>query len=149
MEKVEEEFGIHIYAVTAAKRRSNSSSSAVQYLIGDLDKLKGAIVITCDDEIATAGTNINAARAFVDEYGAEEVWAIVPHGVLVGPAAERLGAKDCPITRVFITDTIPVQNRLHLQPLIDRKILHVVEWWQDLAWVIYQHHWGKSIRNLR
>ncbi|KKR55785.1 hypothetical protein A2239_04400 [Candidatus Uhrbacteria bacterium RIFOXYA2_FULL_40_9] len=149
LEKVEQELRIHVPTVTAAKRRSDSKSSAVQYLIGDLDKLKGAIVITCDDEIATAGTNINAATVFVKEYKATEVWAIVPHGVLCGPAAEKLGKKDCPIKRVFITDTIPVKTRKALQGLTDSNILHVVEWWQDLAWVIYQHHWGKSIRNLR
>lgn len=147
---IEEEFKIKIPIVIAAKRRTDSKKSEIEYLIGDVDRLPGATVIMCDDEIATAGTNIKAAKVFLEKFKAAEIWSLVTHGVFCGDAVKNLTAPDCPLARLYVTDTIPIPPRQErLQPLLSSGRLRIVEWTADLAWVIYQHHWSESIRELR
>ncbi len=71
------------------------------------------------------------------------------HGVLCGPAADRLADPDCAVDRVFVSDTIPVTNRPELKELIDAGRLDVTSWCPDLSWILYHHHWNLSIRELR
>ena len=58
--------------------------------------------------ITTAGTVCEAAKV-VMEQGAIDVICAATHGVLVGPAVERLA--EAPISRIVITDTIPDHGR--------------------------------------
>ena len=58
-------------------------------IIGDV---KDKTVIIVDDMIDTAGTLCNAAKAVIDKGGAREVYACATHGVLSGPAMERIQA---------------------------------------------------------
>ncbi|MSY12728.1 MAG: ribose-phosphate diphosphokinase, partial [Actinobacteria bacterium] len=58
-----------------------------------------------DDMIDTGGTIVSAAELLISR-GATEVWAMATHGVLSGPAVERL--KNSPISRVVITNTLPL-----------------------------------------
>ena len=60
-------------------------------------------VLIIDDMIDTAGTLVNAAKAAIDK-GAKSVTAIATHGVLSGPAIERIEKSN--IKKVIITDTI-------------------------------------------
>ena len=60
-----------------------------------------------DDMISTAGSICGAARV-VHENGARDVYVAATHGVLCGPAIERL--KAAPIREVIITDTIPLHR---------------------------------------
>lgn len=147
---IEEEFKIKLPIVIAAKRRTDSQKSEIEYLIGDTGELPGATLIMCDDEIATGGTNIKAAKVFMERFRVFEVWSLVTHGVFCGDAVKKLTAADCPLKRLYVTDTIPLPPRQkQIQPLLDSGRLCVVEWTPDLAWVIYQHHWSESIRELR
>jgi ribose-phosphate pyrophosphokinase len=146
---ISQQLGIELPSVYGVKRRKNSYDSSLRSLFGDLGALKGSTVLNLDDEIATGGTNLESARAIKQDYGAKRVFAVVTHGVLCGPAAERFSAQDCPIDKVFITDTIPVDNRPELAPLIASSRLDVTEWSPDLSWILYHHHWNLSIREIR
>ncbi len=82
------------------KRRPKPNVSEVMNIIGDIKDKK---VILVDDMIDTAGTITNGATALA-ERGAKEVYACCSHGVLSGPAMERI--ENCPIKELVILDTI-------------------------------------------
>jgi ribose-phosphate pyrophosphokinase len=86
------------------KRRSDDGSAEVMNVVGDVT---GRTCIIQDDIIDTAGTIVKAAIA-LKENGAERVFACAVHGVLSGPAIERLEA--APIEQVIITNTIPLNT---------------------------------------
>jgi ribose-phosphate pyrophosphokinase len=85
------------------KRRTDSGAAEVMNVIGDVE---GRACIIQDDIIDTAGTIVKAAQALV-EGGASRVFAAAVHGVLSGPAIERL--EQAPIEKVIITNTIPLK----------------------------------------
>jgi ribose-phosphate pyrophosphokinase len=91
------------------KRRPQANVSEVMNIIGDV---KGKKVILVDDMIDTAGTLCNAASAIIEKGGAKEVYACATHGVLSGPAIERL--QNSPIKEVILLDTIelPEEKRI-------------------------------------
>ena len=72
------------------------------YCIGDV---KGKKCILFDDMVDTAGSLCNAAKAIVEIGGATEVYACATHGVLSGPANERI-ADSC-IKELTFLNTIP------------------------------------------
>jgi len=82
------------------KRRERANVSEVMHLIGDV---KGRDCIIVDDMIDTAGTLCNAAQAVMRE-GARSVVAVATHGVLSGPAAERIAAS--PLSEVVVSNSI-------------------------------------------
>ncbi|MDB4941894.1 MAG: Ribose-phosphate pyrophosphokinae [Labilithrix sp.] len=84
------------------KRRERANVSEVMHLIGDV---RGKECIIVDDMIDTAGTLCGAAKALV-EHGATRVVACATHGVLSGPAIQRI--TDSPISEVIVSDTIPL-----------------------------------------
>jgi ribose-phosphate pyrophosphokinase len=87
------------------KRRHDGSRVSSTHLIGEV---RDRTVLMIDDMISTAGTVCEAARLVID-HGAHQVIAAATHGVLVGPAMERLCA--APIRRILVTDTIPNGER--------------------------------------
>lgn len=84
------------------KRRVGAGESRTLNLIGDVD---GATVLLVDDEIDTGSSMVQAARLVLDR-GARAVLAAATHGVLSGPAVERLRAS--PIQEIVLTDTLPL-----------------------------------------
>lgn len=84
------------------KRRERANVSEVMHLIGDV---RGKPCIIVDDMIDTAGTLTGAAKALMD-YGATRVVACATHGVLSGPAIQRI--VESPIDEVVVSDTIPL-----------------------------------------
>ena len=84
------------------KRRSEDGTAEVMNVIGDV---ANRTCILQDDIIDTAGTIVKAANA-LKANGAKRVFACAVHGVLSGPAIERLEA--APIDQVIITNTIPL-----------------------------------------
>lgn len=84
------------------KRRQKANVCEVMNIIGDI---KGKKVILVDDMIDTAGTLCNAAAAIIEK-GATEVYACATHGVLSGPAIDRIKAS--PIKELILLDTVPV-----------------------------------------
>jgi ribose-phosphate pyrophosphokinase len=83
------------------KRRSDDGTAEVMNVIGDV---AGRTCIIQDDIVDTAGTITKAAQALKDN-GAERVLACAVHGVLSGPAIERL--EKSPIDKMIVTNTIP------------------------------------------
>ena len=83
------------------KRRSGPNVAEVMHLIGDV---RNKIAIILDDMVDTAGTLTPAANALKTN-GAKSVFACATHGVLSGPAIERINASD--IEEIVLTDTIP------------------------------------------
>lgn len=84
------------------KRRPKPNSSEVSSIIGDV---QGKRVILLDDMVDTAGSLCGAAKALVELGGATEVFACASHGVLSGPALQRL--EESVIKEVLFLDTIP------------------------------------------
>ena len=96
------------------KRRLTGGTVEVGNLIGSV---RGKTVLMYDDMISTGGTVCEAADLVVNE-GANDVLAAATHGVLAGPAMERLA--NSPFSRVIITDTIPTSHRSG--PLADKLV---------------------------
>jgi len=88
------------------KRRSGPNVSEVMHIIGEVT---GKICVIIDDMIDTAGTLCTAAKALQAE-GASDVFACATHGVLSGPALQRID--ESPLKKVVITNTIPAQEKL-------------------------------------
>jgi ribose-phosphate pyrophosphokinase len=88
------------------KRRTAPNEAEVMHVIGDVDGCNALII---DDIIDTAGT-LTKAVAALKAQGADRVLAAGVHGVLSGPALDRIDA--CPIETVLITNTIPVEKKL-------------------------------------
>lgn len=77
---------LHAPIAIIDKRRPRANVSEIMNIIGDI---KGKKCILLDDMIDTAGTITNAANALKD-LGAQNVYACCTHGVLSGPAFERI-----------------------------------------------------------
>jgi ribose-phosphate pyrophosphokinase len=84
------------------KRRSDDGTAEVMNVVGDVE---GRTCIIQDDLIDTAGTITKAAVALKNQ-GAERVIACAVHGVLSGPALDRI--EKSPIDRLIVTNTIPL-----------------------------------------
>ena len=82
------------------KRRTGPNVAKAMNIIGDV---RDKVAIILDDMIDTAGTLTEAAHA-VRDHGAVRVLAAATHGVLSGPAIERISGSA--IEKVFVTDTI-------------------------------------------
>jgi ribose-phosphate pyrophosphokinase len=104
--KVAERMAQHLNADLAFiyKRRPKGTTNIAiaRDIIGDVE---GRQCILVDDMIDTAGTIVSACE-ILKAKGASDVWAMATHGVLSGPAIERLRA--APIDRVVITNTLPI-----------------------------------------
>lgn len=84
------------------KRRPKANESEVMNVIGDI---QGKNVILVDDIIDTAGTICKAASV-LKNFGAKKVYGCATHGVLSGPAVDRIC--DSELEKFVITDTIPL-----------------------------------------
>jgi ribose-phosphate pyrophosphokinase len=118
------------------KRRVNSVDAEVLHLIGDV-KDKTAIIV--DDMIATAGSLAEAAK-IVRENGAREIYATAAHGVLSGPAIERIHKAD--LKELLVTDSIPLDDKKRNQKI---KVLTVAEL---LGEAIRRIHENESVSSL-
>lgn len=88
------------------KRRPKANVSEVMNVIGDIN---GKDVILVDDIIDTAGTIVKAASVLKD-FGAKKVYGCATHGVLSGPAIERIMNSE--LEKFIITDTIPLRKQI-------------------------------------
>jgi ribose-phosphate pyrophosphokinase len=83
------------------KRRTDDGTAEVMNVIGDVE---GRTCIIQDDIVDTAGTITKAATALKNN-GAAAILACAVHGVLSGPAIDRIEAS--PIDKMIVTNTIP------------------------------------------
>jgi len=92
------------------KRRTGPNEAEVMHVIGDV---AGCNAIVVDDIIDTAGTLTKTVDALKNK-GAQRVLAAGVHGILSGPALQRIAAS--PLETVFITNTTPVDDKLFRLP---------------------------------
>jgi len=110
------------------KRRPKPNVSEVMNIIGDV---KDKTCIILDDMVDTAGTLCNAANALVTKGGAKAVYAGATHGVLSGPAFDRI--EESVISEMVLLDTIPLTNNtpsgkiknLHIAPIFAEAISRI------------------------
>jgi ribose-phosphate pyrophosphokinase len=119
------------------KRRTAPNVAEVMHLIGDV---RGKAAVILDDMIDTAGTLTQAAGA-LKEHGAKSIYACATHGVLSGPAIDRINASA--IEEILITDTIPLGEKATASSKI--KVLTVAEL---LAEAIRRIHEDESVSSL-
>jgi ribose-phosphate pyrophosphokinase len=100
-----------MYFALIDKRRYAPNKAEISHLIGDLN---GMDVLIIDDMIDTAGTTVNAAEAALKQ-GAKSVTAVATHGVLSGPAMERLSESN--IKKIIVTDTIAIPKEKHIEKM--------------------------------
>jgi len=113
------------------KRREKANQSEVMNLIGDV---AGKTCILLDDLVDTAGSLCGAAKAAVEVGGAKKVIACATHGVLSGPAIERL--ESSVIDELLLLDTIPYPKD---QPATDKiKYLSVAPIFAEAITRIYE-----------
>src|SRR5688572_13343900 len=86
------------------KRRTEDGTAEVMNVIGDVE---GRTCILQDDIIDTAGTIQKAASA-LKAAGAERVLACAVHGVLSGPAVDRI--EKSPLDQLIVTNTVPLRG---------------------------------------
>ena len=86
------------------KRRISGEDTEAMNILGDI---KGKNLIIVDDLVATASSLVEAAAA-LKKQGGKEIYAAITHPVLSGPAIKRIN--DSVIKKLFVTNTIPVEN---------------------------------------
>ena len=128
---------VHMGLAIVDKRRQKANCCEVMNVIGDV---KGKTCILFDDMVDTAGSLCNAANALVEVGGAKEVYACATHGVLSGPAFQRIS--DSVLKELVVHNTIPLPEnctcdkikQLDVAPIFARAISHI--------------HYGTSIADL-
>jgi len=86
------------------KRRISGEDTEAMNILGEI---KGKNLIIVDDLVATASSLVEAAAA-LKKQGGKEIYAAITHPVLSGPAIKRIN--DSVIKKLFVTNTIPVEN---------------------------------------
>jgi ribose-phosphate pyrophosphokinase len=105
-DRYSEHFGVSVASVY--KRRSKTRINEVEAVgVMGAEEVEGRRCVLVDDMIDTAGT-ICAAADVLMQHGATEVWAMATHGILSGPAVERL--KKSQLSRVVVTNTLPIPD---------------------------------------
>jgi ribose-phosphate pyrophosphokinase len=107
--KVAERMAQHLVDIGADlafiyKRRPKGTTNVAEAaeVMGDVE---GRTCVLTDDMIDTGGTIVAAAELLMKR-GAKNVWAMATHGVLSGPAIDRL--KNSPLEKIVLTNTLPL-----------------------------------------
>ena len=108
--KYSEYFGCPI-AMIDKRRTGNDDKAIASTIIGDVTD-KYAIIF--DDEVDTAGSLIETVN-ILEKYGAKEIYAGCTHGVLSGPAIERI--KNSSLKELVITNTIPLPEEKQIDKI--------------------------------
>ena len=119
---------VHMGLAIVDKRRQKANECEVMNVIGDV---RGKTCIMYDDMVDTAGSLCNAANALVEVGGAKAVYACATHGVLSGPAFDRIS--ESAIQELVVHNTIPVPEdcpckkikQLDVAPIFARAINHI------------------------
>ena len=132
--KVAERYANALHADLAIvhKRRVRGAKNAVEAkeVVGNVE---GRTCVLIDDMVDTAGTIVAAAEQLV-ERGAKSVYAAATHGVLSGPAIDRL--KNSVITKIVVTDTLPLPSEKQIDKL---EVLSVARIIADAIDAVFQN----------
>lgn len=118
------------------KRRPKANEALVYNIIGDVE---GRTVIIIDDIVDTAGT-LSVVADKVKEKGAKKIYAVCTHGVLSRDGVDKIN--NSVIEKLFITDTLPTENRKHSDKIHVLTISHI------FADAIARNHDGRSISEM-
>jgi ribose-phosphate pyrophosphokinase len=119
------------------KRRPAPNVAELVNIIGDV---RGRDAIIIDDMVDTAGTLCAAAKGLTEK-GARGVYACISHGLLSGPALERIHAST--IKELIITDSIPPRPEVKVSPKV--RVLSVAHL---LGEAVKRIHMGDSLSSL-
>jgi ribose-phosphate pyrophosphokinase len=119
------------------KRRPAPNVAELVHIIGDV---KGRDAIIVDDMVDTAGTLCAAAKGLTEK-GARAVYACITHGLLSGPAIERIHAST--LKELIITDSIPPRPDVKASPKV--RVLSVAHL---LGEAVKRIHMGDSLSSL-
>jgi len=119
------------------KERKKANEVSGMILVGDVT---GKVALIVDDIADTCGTIQTAAKLLVDK-GATAVYALVTHGVLSGPALDRIN--DSHLKELVVTNSIPTAGSVAKCPKL--KVINIANM---LAEAIRRTHHGESISSL-
>ncbi len=119
------------------KRRPKANCCEVMNIIGSVE---GKDVLIVDDMIDTAGTLCGAANAIIEVGGAKSVSACATHGVLSGPAIERI--ENSRIEKLMITDTIALPKTKYISKILVVSVAEI------FASAIENIHYDKAVSPL-
>jgi len=119
------------------KRRMGPNVAKAMNVVGDVSGKKAIIV---DDMIDTAGTLCEAAQTVL-AHGATQVFAAATHGVLSGPAIQRIVQSK--VEKVIVTDTIPLSK-----DALESKKIEQLSVASVLAEAIHRIHNYESVSSL-
>lgn len=128
-------FGCPI-ALIDKRRDGNDDKAIATTVIGDV-KNKNAIIF--DDEVDTAGSMIETAK-ILEKFEAKNIYAGCTHGILSGPAIERI--KNSPIKELVITNTVPLTKEKQIDKI---KVLSIAP---TFAEAILRIHENKPLGEL-
>lgn len=103
-------------ALVDKRREGNDDRAIASTIIGDV-KDKNAIIF--DDEIDTAGSIIETVKV-LEKFGAKSIYAGCTHGILSGPAIERI--KNSKINELVVTNTVPIPEEKRIDKI---KVLSI------------------------
>jgi ribose-phosphate pyrophosphokinase len=106
-EQLAKDFDISLPIVMIDKTRKEANEISEMVVIGDV---KDKNVIIVDDMVDTAGTLCEAAQMLLDE-GAKQVVAVISHGVLSGPAYDRIFNSN--LTLLVVSDSLPIKESFY------------------------------------
>ena len=113
--KYAQHFGCPI-ALVDKRRDGNDDKAIATSVIGDI---KGKNALIFDDEVDTAGSIMETVNV-IKEFGGNDVYVGCTHGVLSGPAIERL--KKSEIKELVMTNTIPLTKEKQISKIVQVSI---------------------------
>ena len=119
-ERMAQHLGADLAFIYKRRPKGTTNVAVARDVIGDVN---GRQCILVDDMIDTAGTIVSAAEILKTK-GATDVWAMATHGVLSGPAIDRL--KNAPIDRVVITNTLPLPPEKQLEKIEVLSVARII-----------------------
>jgi len=101
-EQILSRFGISLPIAMIDKTRKEANEISEMVIIGDV---KDKMVVIVDDMVDTGGTLCEAAERLLNE-GASHVIAVISHGVLSGPAYDRIFKSR--LGKLIVSDSLPI-----------------------------------------
>jgi ribose-phosphate pyrophosphokinase len=119
-ERYAQHLGCDLALVHKSRPRGTTNVAEARHIVGDVE---GRHCVLIDDMIDTAGT-IVAACDLLKAEGAGEIWVMATHAVFSPPAVDRLF--NAPVSRVIVTDTLPLPPERRFEKLEILSIASIV-----------------------